>query len=84
MRLFAISTRLFATSMRICAKSMQAVRAAIIEWQQKRKLRRMLRRIGSIRYLERGICADRLTTERLLIAVGARKSGTEEWTLNGR
>jgi hypothetical protein len=33
--------------------------------------------------LEKGIGADRFTTERLLLAVGARKSDVaEEWTLN--
>jgi hypothetical protein len=53
----------------------------IVEWRQKRKLRRMLRRVGSIRHLEKGIGADRSTTERLLLAAGARKSG-DEWTLN--
>jgi hypothetical protein len=53
----------------------------IVEWRQKRKLRRMLRRVGSIRHLEKGIGADRSTTERLLRAAGARKSG-DEWTLN--
>jgi hypothetical protein len=42
----------------------------------------MLRRVGSIRHLEKGIDADRLTTERLLLAVGARKSANDEWTLN--
>jgi hypothetical protein len=32
--------------------------------------------------LEKGIAADRATTERLLLAIGARKSATaEEWTL---
>jgi hypothetical protein len=58
------------------------------EWNQKRKLREMLvdprsaRGVRSIGQLERGIGADRSTTERLLLALGARKSGTaEEWTL---
>ena len=58
------------------------------EWNQKRKLRGMLkdprsaRGVRSIGQLEKGIGADRSTTERLLLAVGARKSGTaEEWTL---
>ena len=64
--------------------TMRAVRKSVTEWQQKRKLRRMLRRIGSIRHLAKGISADRSTTERLLLAVGARKSATEEWTLNKR
>jgi hypothetical protein len=41
----------------------------------------MLKRVGSIRYLEKGIRADRPTTERLLLAVGARKTGSDEWTL---
>jgi hypothetical protein len=58
------------------------------EWNQKRKLRGMLkdprsaRGVRSIGQLEKGIGADRSTTERLLLAVGARKPGTaEEWTL---
>ena len=69
---------------RIFSRSMRTVQKLVIEWQQKRKLRRMLRRIGSIRHLEKGIGADRPTTERLLIAVGARKAGNEEWILNSR
>jgi hypothetical protein len=58
------------------------------EWNQKRRLREMLkdprsaRGFRSIGQLEKGIGADRSTTERLLLAVGARRSGTaEEWTL---
>ena len=58
------------------------------EWNQKRKLREMLRDprsargVRSIGQLEKGIGADRSTTERLLLAVGARTSATaEEWTL---
>ena len=66
---------------RIFLKTMREVRRLAIEWQQKRKLRRMLRRSGSIRHLEKGIGADRPTTERLLIAMGARTSGNDEWTL---
>jgi hypothetical protein len=61
---------------------------SIGEWNQKRKLREMLKDprsakgFRSIGQLEKGIGADRSTTERLLLAVGARKSGTaEEWTL---
>jgi hypothetical protein len=69
---------------RILSRSMRVVQRVVIEWQQKRKLRRLLRRIGSIRHLEKGIGADRPTTERLLIAVGARKSGKDEWTLHAR
>jgi hypothetical protein len=59
------------------------------EWNQKRKLREMLndrrsaRGFRSIGQLEKGIGADRSTTERLLLAVGAKKSATaEEWTLS--
>jgi hypothetical protein len=59
------------------------------EWSQKRKLRAMLedprsaRGFRSTGQLEKGIGADRSTTERLLLAVGARKSDfAEEWTLN--
>ena len=62
---------------------------AIREWGQKRTLRAMLndprsaRGFRSIGQLEKGIGADRSTTERLLLAVGARKSDlAEEWTLN--
>jgi hypothetical protein len=62
---------------------------AIQEWSQKRKLRGMLsdprspRGFRSTGQLEKGIGADRRTTERLLLAVGARKSElAEEWTLN--
>jgi hypothetical protein len=62
---------------------------AIREWSQKRTLRTMLRdpRSGrgfrSTGQLQKGIGADRSTTERLLLAVGARKSDVaEEWTLN--
>jgi hypothetical protein len=61
---------------------------ALREWNQMRKLREMLkdprsaRGVRSIGQLEKGIGADRSTTERLLLALGARKSGTaEEWTL---
>ena len=53
----------------------------IREWRQKNKLRRMLRRVSSIRHLEKGISADRSKTERLLLSLGARKSD-DEWTLN--
>jgi hypothetical protein len=58
-------------------------------WNQKRKLRGMLqdpraaRGFRSTGQLEKGIGADRPTTERLLLALGARKSEiAEEWTLN--
>ena len=62
---------------------------AIKEWRQKRKLRNMLtdhrsaRGFRSTGQLEKGISADRATTERLLRSMGARKSdGVDEWTLN--
>ena len=43
---------------------------------------RSARGYRSIGQLERGIAADRLTTERLLLALGARRSETaDEWTL---
>jgi hypothetical protein len=61
---------------------LRSLRLTIIEAHQKRKLRRMLKRAGSIRILEKGIRADRPTTERLLIALGARKTGQDDWTLN--
>jgi hypothetical protein len=61
---------------------------AIRDWQRKNKLRTMLNDPRSTRgyrstgQLEKGIAADRDTTERLLVAIGARKSTTaEEWTL---
>ena len=60
----------------------------IREWNQKKKLRAMLsdprsaRGFRSTGQLEKGISADRSTTERLLLSIGARKSdGAEEWTL---
>jgi hypothetical protein len=62
---------------------------AISEWNQKRKLRGMLndprsaRGFRSTGQLEKGIGADRSTTERLLLSIGARKSdAAEEWTLS--
>ena len=62
---------------------------AIREWSQKRTLRVMLKDPRSTRgfrsagQLEKGIGADRSTTERLLLSIGARKAqGAEEWTLN--
>jgi hypothetical protein len=60
----------------------QRLRTRIIEADQKRRLRKMLKRVGSIRHLEKGIRADRATTERLLLAVGAKRAGSDEWTLN--
>jgi hypothetical protein len=61
---------------------------ALLEWRQKRALRQMLkdpratRGFRSVGQLEKSIGADRTTTERLLLAIGARKSDTsEEWTL---
>jgi hypothetical protein len=60
----------------------------IQEWRQKRKLREMLsdprsaKGFRSAGQLEKGIAADRVTTERLLRAIGARKAdASEEWTL---
>jgi hypothetical protein len=62
---------------------------AISEWRQKRTLRQMLndpratRGFRSVGQLEKGIGADRETTERLLLAIGAKKADTsEEWTLS--
>jgi len=62
--------------------------SVISEWSQKRKLRTMLqdpratRGFRSTGQLEQSIGADRATTERLLLAIGARKSNdAEEWTL---
>jgi hypothetical protein len=61
---------------------------AFTEWRQKRTLRQMIndpraaRGFRSVAQLEKGIGADRSTTERLLQAIGARKSDTaDEWTL---
>ena len=60
----------------------------IREWGQKRKLRTMLtdprseRGFRSTGQLEKGIDANRSTTERLLQSIGARKAQTaDEWTL---
>jgi hypothetical protein len=62
---------------------------ALREWNQKRTLRTMLmdprstRGFRSTGQLEKGISADRSTTERLLLSIGARKAeSAEEWTLN--
>jgi hypothetical protein len=62
---------------------------ALREWSQKRTLRAMLkdpratRGFRSTGQLERGIGADRSTTERLLLSIGAKKAeSVEEWTLN--
>jgi hypothetical protein len=62
---------------------------SIHEWSQKRTLRAMLkdpraaRGFRSIGQLEKAIGADRSTTERLLLTVGARKFDlAEEWQLN--
>ena len=61
----------------------------ISAWMKKRKLRQMLtdpratRGFRSTAQLEKGISADRATTESLLVAIGARKAdAAEEWTLN--
>jgi hypothetical protein len=35
-----------------------------------------------LRHLEKGLRADRPTTERLLLAIGARRTGSDEWTRN--
>jgi hypothetical protein len=60
----------------------------IAEWRRKRKLREMLtdprstRGVRSIGQLEKGIGADRATTERLLVAIGARQAESSgDWTL---
>ena len=62
---------------------------AISEWRQKRTLRAMLTDpelqgdSDQIRQFEKGICTDRATAERLLVAIGARKSeASDEWTLS--
>ena len=63
-------------------------RQAFIEWRQKKTLRDMLndprsaKGRRSIGQLEKGIAADRATTERLLLTIGARRTETsEQWTL---
>jgi len=68
---------------------MRMVWTAISDWNKKRKLREMLKDPRSARgfrstgQLEKAIGADRSTTERLLVSIGARKSdAAEEWTLN--
>ena len=62
---------------------------SIHDWHRKKKLRTMLndprstRGVRSTGQLEKGIGADRATTERLLHAIGAKKSATaEEWSLS--
>ena len=61
----------------------------ISDWRKKRKLEAMLtdpratRGFRSTSQLEKGIAADRPTTERLLRAIGATKAdAAEEWTLS--
>ena len=61
---------------------------AFFESRKKTKLRNMLkdprseRGCRSIGQLEKGIEADRVTTERLLLSIGASKSEkADEWTL---
>jgi hypothetical protein len=73
---------LLSTILQRLSMVLQSLRTGIIESHQKRKLRRMLKRVGSIRHLEKGIRADRPMTERLLLTVGARKTGSDEWTLS--
>jgi hypothetical protein len=60
----------------------------ISDWRKKRTLRAMLkdpratRGFRSVGQLEKAIGTDRATTERLLLAIGARKSNSsDEWTL---
>ena len=62
---------------------------SLFDSRKKAKLRGMLqdpraaRGFRSISQLEKGIGADRATTERLLLAIGATKSNVaEEWTLD--
>jgi len=78
-----------AISWRLLYGRMRMFWTPIVEWNQRRKLRGMLQDPRSTRgfrstgQLEKGIGADRRTTERLLLAIGARKSDVaEEWTLN--
>ena len=59
------------------------------QYRQKKKLRQMLqddrflKGFRSTYQLVNGIAADRETTERLLLDIGARKSEvSDEWTLN--
>ena len=55
-------------------------RQAFVEWRQKKTLREMLndprsaKGCRSIGQLEKGIAADRATTERLLLTIGARRA----------
>jgi hypothetical protein len=62
---------------------------SISDWRKTKKLHAMLsdpraaRGFRSSSQLEKGIGADRATTERLLMAMGACKSNSaDEWTLN--
>ena len=73
---------------RVTVRGWNMVFNAISEWNKKRTLRQMLhdpratRGFRSIAQLEKSIGGDRATTERLLLAIGARKStDTDEWTL---
>jgi hypothetical protein len=60
---------------------------AISDWRRKRKLRNMLNDprsangVRSIEQLQKGIAADRATTERLLVGIGAKASAPEKWSL---
>jgi hypothetical protein len=60
---------------------------AISDWRRKRKLRNMLNDPRSangersIEQLQKGIAADRATTERLLLKIGAKASAPEKWSL---
>ena len=65
--------------------------SAISDWRKKKRLREMLtdpratRGVRSLAQLQKGISADRVTTERLLVALGARKSDSaDEWTLKAQ
>ena len=64
-------------------------RTAVHEWRQKSRLRvmlndrRFLKGFRTTDQLLKGIAADRATTERLLLAIKARRSEvSDEWTLN--
>jgi hypothetical protein len=78
----------YAVTVNILEESLMSFLTQIREWSQKRKLREMLmdprsaRGYRSTGQLEKGINADRSTTERLLMSIGARKADSaEEWTL---
>jgi hypothetical protein len=72
----------------ILENAFNVIRVLWPEWRQKNRLRAMLndkrfpKGFRSTQQLMNGIGADRPTTERLLLAINARRSeNSDEWTL---